>query len=97
MTTENGLLLPSVMARHIDRLRNRADFLEGRMAARDAAGPHTGDVNGFDRGEHQALMWAIPVLEAEHMAAIRLARHVLAMAGVPVEKRDAMIASGHPR
>lgn len=96
MTTENGLLLPSTMARNIERLHRRVEFLEARIAERlDAGRPEAH--NGFDRAELDALTWAIPVLEAEHLAAIRLARLVLEAAGVPEDRLDAMIASGHPR
>lgn len=95
MTTEDGLLHPSRMARHIDRLRDRAEFLRDRMAARRERGEERS--NGNDRAELDSLEWALPVLEAEHLAGIRLARHVLAMAGVPEDERDAQIAAGHPR
>jgi hypothetical protein len=96
MTTEDGLLLPSRMAKHIDRLRRRVEWLDGRVQwLRDEGRPESD--NGFVVAERAALVWAIPVLEAGHMAAIRRARHILAAAGVPEGKRDGMIAAGHPR
>lgn len=64
MSTENGLERLPVARRHVERVRQRIDFLEERCARRLADGMDE-DRNGFDRAELGALTWALPLMEAE--------------------------------
>lgn len=69
MTTERGVPLPRQAAHHVDTLRRRHDWLVSLVDA--------GTATGYHREELTALAWALPVLEAEHGAVLRLWRDVL--------------------
>lgn len=69
MTTEHGVPTSRSVARHIDAIRDRHDWLTSLATA--------GEANGWQQRELSALAWALPVLEAEQGTIIRLWRDVL--------------------
>jgi hypothetical protein len=69
VTTENGVPWPRKCAGWIDTLRERRDWLASRV--------EHGEANGYTEQELAALDWALPVLEAEHGAVLRLTRDVI--------------------
>lgn len=71
MTTEIGLGSARQITDHIERLQTRMVFLKGRIEA------HGGiEEARYDRDEYHALIWALPVLEAERDDLIRLRKAV---------------------
>lgn len=70
MTTEQGLPKSATARRHIERLRNRLDYLDRWIADFEASTGH--EENGYRRAEAEAIRWAIPVLEAEWDNLVRL-------------------------
>lgn len=87
MTTENGLTAPSHMRRNIETFRRRLEHVTARMDSYRAEGRGP---SGFDEAEAHALAWALPVLEAEWDAAVRLAATIDTMA----DPRDRITQEG---
>lgn len=75
MTTSNGLVKSSRARSNIERIRERVEYLEERLAEKAAAGLNPGYLNE----ELAALRWALPICEAEGDALLRV--HRLAMVG----------------
>lgn len=73
MTTSDGVPRPATVRRHIQTLRDRRDFVAGRIAATP-----TRPGAGYDAAEVAALDWAIPVLEDEFDNTARLHREGIA-------------------
>lgn len=63
MALENGLEKLSRARKHIDRLRDRRLYLLDKIENLEAVGKDMS--NGFERGEAEAIAWALPILEAE--------------------------------
>lgn len=72
MTTDNGIPRPGAIAQWIDTIRDRRDWLASRV--------EHGESNSYVESELAALEWALPVLDAEHGAMIRLFRDIVAPA-----------------
>lgn len=58
---------PKTARYHLDRLREHLAWLEGRIAAKEAAGSPA----GFERAEAEALTWAVEVCETEWDVLVR--------------------------
>lgn len=95
MTTENGFTRPPVMRARIERLRRRAEYLEDSIAAKFEQGySETSPAVMFAEKELAALEWAIPVLEAEYDAAVRLQRKIVTLTHPKIKNVERAVESG---
>lgn len=73
MSIESGLIRTSKARKHIERLRDRLEYLQDSIAEAIDLGEHP---NPYWQPEVDALEWALPVLEAEWDHVARLNRNV---------------------